>query len=252
MPTVPIERERKPYSAKEGTGKNYASEGARDEPVTAYPRPNDPVSSRASRSGRYDYNIANGAPSDPRAAPPPRKHRSSVGPGMPPSGQVPSTGYAKGRRSPPPTASYVRSDPVNIGDIPATQYASNIHGGRVQGQFDRDQEAYSYNSHRYGSNPANSGYDDERAKSTPNWGGQMPQPVGGSGFDSTYGSANTGSYPGPRARDYDRRSMYGAPPSIHPGGDSGGSDGWGSYANGTGGSGTYPTQSGYGNAGMQH
>jgi hypothetical protein len=53
-------------------------------------------------------------------------------------------------------------------------------------------------------------------------------------------------------RNYDRRSMYGAPPSMNPGGDAGGSDGWGSYANGNGASGMYPTQSGYGNAGMQH
>jgi hypothetical protein len=253
VPSVPIERERKPYSAKEGTGKIFASEGTRDEPLTAnYPRPNDPVNSRASRSARYDYNPANSTPPDPRAAPPHRRHRSSVGPGMPPTGQVPSTGYTKGRRSPPPTGSYVRSDPVNIGDIPASQYASNMHSGRVQGHFDRDQEAYGYNSYRHGSNPTNSGFDDERAKSTPNWGGQAPQPVGGGDFDSSYGTASNGSYPGPRARDYDRRSMYGAPSSMHPGSDVGGSDGWGSYANGNGPSGTYPSQPSYGNAGMQH
>jgi hypothetical protein len=39
---------------------------------------------------------------------------------------------------------------------------------------------------------------------------------------------------------------------MTPGGDSGGSDGWGSYANGNGTSGMYPAQPGYGNAGMQH
>jgi len=248
VPSVPIERERKPYSAKEGTGKIFAPEGPRDEFSGAnYPRPNDPVNSRASRTPRYDYNPANSASSDPRVAPPPRKHRSSVGPGMPPAGHIPSTGYSKGRRSPPPAGSYVRSDPVNVGDIPAAQYASNIHGGRTQGQFDRDQEASNYQSHRHGSNPANSGFEDERARSIPNWGGQAPPPGGGNGFDSSYGSATTGSYPGPRARNYDRRSMYGAPPSMNPGGDSGGSDGWGSYAPNM-----YPTQPGYGSAGMQH
>jgi hypothetical protein len=253
VPSVPIERERKPYSAKEGTGKIFASEGMRDESSsTTYPRPNDPASSRASRPGRYDYNFANGGTPDPRAAPPPRKHRSSVGPGMPPTGQTPNAGYAKGRRSPPPTGSYVRSDPVNIGDIPASQYASNMHGSRAQGYFDRDQETSGYHSYRHGSNPPNSGFEDERARSTPNWGGQVPQPGGGNDFESPYGSASTGSYPGPRARNYDRRSMYGAPPSMNPGGDSGGSDGWGSYANGNGASGMYPPPPGYGNAGVQH
>ncbi|KAM0707239.1 hypothetical protein Q7P35_006570 [Cladosporium inversicolor] len=253
VPTVPIERERKPYSAKEGTGKIFAPEFTRDEPFSAnYPRPNDPASSRASRPARYDYNFANGGTPDPRAAPPPRKHRSSVGPGMPPTGQTPNTSYAKGRRSPPPTGSYVRSDPVNIGDIPASQYNSNMHGARTQGNFDRDQEASGYHSYRHGSNPPNSGFEDDRSRSTPNWGGQVPQPGGGNDFESPYGSASTGSYPGPRARNYDRRSMYGAPPGMNPGGDSGGSDGWGSYANGNGAPGMYPTQPGYGNAGVQH
>lgn len=256
VPSVPIERERKPYSAKEGTGKVFASENPRDEPINmTYPRPNDPANSRASRSTRYDYNNnTNSAPPESRGAPPPRKHRSSVGPGMPPTGQVPSNGYAKGRRSPPPTGSYVRSDPVNIGDIPASQYASNIHGSRGQGHFDRDrdQDNSGYHSHRHNSNPANGGFEDERARPAPNWGGQVPQPAGGNGFDSPYGSASAGSYPGPRARNYDRRSMYGAPPSMNPGGDAGGSDGWGSYANGNGAPGMYPTQPGYGNAGMQH
>jgi hypothetical protein len=253
VPTVPFERERKPYSAKEGTGKIFASEATRDEPPSAtYPRPNDPANSRASRPGRYDYNFANGGTPDPRAAPPPRKHRSSVGPGMPPTSQTPNPGYAKGRRSPPPTGSYVRSDPVNIGEIPASQYASNMHGARAQGQYDRDQEASGYHSYRHGSNPPNSGFEDDRARSTPNWGGQVPQPGGGNEFESPYGSASTGSYPGPRARNYDRRSMYGAPPSMNPGGDSGGSDGWGSYAIGNGSSGMYPPQPGFGNAGVQH
>jgi hypothetical protein len=171
---------------------------------------------------------------------------------MPPTGQAPNTSYSKGRRSPPPTGSYVRSDPVNIGDIPASQYASNIHGARTQGNFDRDQEASGYHSYRHGPNPPNSGFEDERARSTPNWGGQVPQPGGGNDFESPYGSASTGSYPGPRARNYDRRSMYGAPPSMNAGGDSGGSDGWGSYTNGNGAPGMFPTQPGYGNAGMQH
>jgi hypothetical protein len=43
--------------------------------------------------------------------------------------------------------------------------------------------------------------------------------------------------------------MYGGPPGMNAGANSGGSDGWGSYANGNG---VYPPPQGHGNAGMQH
>lgn len=254
-PTVPIERERKPYSAKEGTGKIFASDGTRDDPLSAsYPRPNDPATSRTPRSTPYDYNTSGGSTFDPRAAPPPRKHRSSVGPGMPPTSQPPGTGYAKGRRSPPPANSYIRSDPANIGDIPAAQYASNIYSSRAPSHLDREQETSAYHANRHGSNAANGGFDDEtgRGRPIPSRGGQAPPPTGASNFDSPYGSASAGSYPGPRARNYDRRSMYGGPPSMNSGGGPGGSDGWGSYSNGNGAPGMYTPQPGYGNSGMQH
>jgi hypothetical protein len=253
VPSVPLERERKPYSAKEGAGKIFAPEGTRDEPSGAnYPRPNDPASSRASRNAHYDYNNTGGPPFDARAAPPPRKHRSSVGPGMPPTGQTPSTGYAKGRRSPPAASSYVRSDPVNVGEISANQYASNLHSSRTQSQPDWEQEAQNYHANRHNSTPGNGGYDDEtgRGKPIPNRGGQTPSSTGANNFDSPYGSVSAGSYSGPRARNYDRRSMYGGPPSMNAGGGPGGSDGWGSYSNGT--PGNYPPQPGYGNPSMQH
>jgi hypothetical protein len=250
MPSAPFERERKPYSAKEGTGKIFAPEGTRDEPSGAnYPRPNEPASSRASRAVHHDYNNTGGPSFDARAAPPPRKHRSSVGPGMPPTGQTPSTGYAKGRRSPPVASSYVRSDPVNVGEIPANQYASNLHSSRTQSQPDWEQEAQNYHANRHNSTPGNGGYDDEtgRGNPIPNRGAQTPL---SNNFDSPYGSASAGSYSGPRARNYDRRSMYGGPPSINTGGGPGGSDGWGSYSNGT--PGNYPPQPGYGYPSMQH
>jgi hypothetical protein len=249
-PSVPLERERKPYSAKEGTGKIFASESTRDEPPSAnYPRPNDPASSRTPRPANFDYNAASGLPNDLRAVPPPRKHRSSVGSGMPPTSQTPSTGYAKGRRTPPLANSYVRSDPVNIGEIPASQYASNLHSSRAQNYPDWEQETSGYHANRHGSN---GGFDDEaaRGRPIPNRGGQVPPPT--NSFDAPYGNAGIGSYPGPRARNYDRRSMYGAPTGVNPSSGPGGSDGWGSYSNGNGAPGIYPPQPGYGNPGMQH
>jgi hypothetical protein len=255
VPSALYERERKPYSAKEGTGKTSASEGTRDESSSAhYPRPNDPASSRPSRTAQYDYNNTNGSSFDSRAVPPPRKHRSSVGPGMPPTGQTPSTGYAKGRRSPPIASSYVRSDPVNVGEIPANQYVSNLHSSRTQGQSDWEQEANNHHANRHNSTPGNGGYDDEtgRGKPIPNRGGQAPSSTSANNFDSPYGSASTGSYSGPRARNYDRRSMHGGPPSMNAGGGPGGSDGWGSYSNGNGAPGNYTPQPGYGNPSMQH
>jgi hypothetical protein len=80
---------------------------------------------------------------------------------------------------------------------------------------------------------------------------QAPPPPGPPAYDSSYGTASTASYPGPRSRHYEerRRSMYGGPPSMNAGASSGGSDGWGSYANG---SGVYPPPQGHGNAGTQH
>lgn len=255
---VALERERKPYSAKEGTGKIFGFENVRDEPLSSnYGRPNDPSNTRAPRPTTHDYNTSSSVPPDPRMAPPPRKHRSSVGPGMPPTGQVPGTGYPKGRRSPPPGGSYVRSDPVNVGDIPAAQYSSNLHGSRTQGQFDREPESSNYHAHRHHSNPGNSGFEEEfyqapgRARPIPTRTNQGT-PAAGTNFDSSYGSASTGSYPGPRVRNYDRRSMYGGPPNTNPNGGAGGTDGWGSYLNNSEGSGVYPSQQGYGNAGMQH
>lgn len=265
VPSVPIERERKPYFAKEGTGKVFGSDSVRDEFTGAsQARPDDHVHMPAPRPTYYDHNTAS---PDIRTAPPPRKHRSSVGPGMPPISQMPGASYPKGRRSPPPSSSYVRSDPVNLGDIPAAQYASNLHGSRQQGHFDRDQfdeNPYHHTSRRgHNTNTMNNNSFEEdlpqgsgKAKPIPPRANQAPPlpPAGTNGYDSSYGSASAGSYPGPRARNYEdrRRSMYGGPPGMNSGGGSGGSDGWGSYANGSGAPGMYLPQQGYGNAGVQH
>ena len=258
VPSVPIERERKPYSGKEGTGKVFVSDNLREESVNpGQPRPSDPtVHMPAPRPAYYDHNAPGTTPYDPRVLPPTRKHRSSTGPGMPPNLQPPSSGYSKGRRSPPPMSAYIKSDPVNVGDIPAAQYASNLHNPRP---FDRDQpdDNSQYHPSRRGHTPTHNGFEDEppngtgRARTIPPRMNQAPPPPGPPAYDSSYGTASTASYPGPRSRHYEerRRSMYGGPPSMNAGASSGGSDGWGSYANG---SGVYPPPQGHGNAGTQH
>jgi hypothetical protein len=258
VPSVPIERERKPYSGKEGTGKVFVSDNLREDPVNAgQPRPSDPtVHMPAPRPTYYDHNTSGTTPYDPRVLPPTRKHRSSTGPGMPPTGQPPSSGYSKGRRSPPPMSAYIKSDPVNVGDIPAAQYASNLHNPRP---FDREQpdDSSQYHPSRRGHTPTHNGFEDEtphgigRARTIPPRTSQAPPPPGPPAYDSSYGTASTASYPGPRSRHYEerRRSMYGGPPNMNAGASAGGSDGWGSYANGGG---VYPPPQGHGNAGMQH
>jgi hypothetical protein len=256
VPSVPIERERKPYSGKEGSGKVFVSDSMREDPVnTGQHKPIDPtVHMPAPRPTYYDHNSSGSTPYDPRAAPPTRKHRSSTGPGMPPTGPPSSAGYSKARRSPPPMSAYIKSDPVNVGDIPAAQYASNLHGPRP---FDREQpdDNSQYHPSRRGHTPTHNGFEDEaphgRPRTIPPRTNQAPPPPGPSAYDSSYGTASTASYPGPRCRNYEerRRSMYGGPPGMNAGANSGGSDGWGSYANGNG---VYPPPQGHGNAGMQH
>lgn len=260
VPSVPIERERKPYFAKEGTGKMF-SDSPRDETAgTNQARSNDAAHMPPPRSMNYDQGApsqaAGGAQSDPRAIPHTKRHRSSMGPGMPPPAQPPVGSYPRGRRSPPPAASYVRSDPVNLGDIPAGQYASNLHNPRPQSHFDRDQfddNQYNYPNRRAtASAGVGNSFDEEtqRGKPIPSRNSQPPPPMGPNGYDSAYGSAAPGSYPGPRRSNYDdrRRSMYGGPPNLN----TGGSDGWGSFGNPNSAPGMYPPQQGYGSAGTQH
>ncbi|KAM0720476.1 hypothetical protein Q7P37_004612 [Cladosporium fusiforme] len=261
VPSVPIERERKPYYAKEGTGKMFADSSRDDSPGMNPGRPTDPAHMPPPPRASYnDYSAhsqaPNGASSDPRAIPHTKRHRNSASQGVPPNGQIPGTSYPKGRRSPPPSAAYVRSDPVNLGEIPPGQYASNLHNPRPVSHFERDQfddGQYNYPNRRTTASAGVGNQFDEGGKPIPSRSNQPPPPTASNGFDSAYGSAASGSYPGPRARNYDdrRRSMYGGPPpSLNSGG---GSDGWGSFANTNGAPGMYPPpQQGYGNPGTQH
>lgn len=117
--SFPIERERKPYTAREGGGKVHnqdksSSSTTRPEPTTA-------------RSSRTNSNLPQPqfAPSRPTdiPAPGPRSHRKSMS-GAPYGSSMGANRYGT---SPPPTNPYTRSEGTNIGDIPASQYASNVH-----------------------------------------------------------------------------------------------------------------------------
>lgn len=120
-PAVPIERERKPYFAKEGMGKKYDAEDDKfrefDRDGRQY-RP-DPPLKRPSRTG-------SGIPTatDPMNIPfANRSHRLSTGPSQANQSWSNST-----RRSPTTQNGFARSDPIDVGGISPSQYASNLHG----------------------------------------------------------------------------------------------------------------------------
>lgn len=120
MPQVPIERARKPYYAREGGGKIHEQ----DEPSNAAKRP-ETASTRSSRanSSLQQPQYATSRPTDiPQTGS--RSHRTSM------SGAHPSSVGARRYGTSPSsntTNTYTRSEGTNIGDIPASQYASNIH-----------------------------------------------------------------------------------------------------------------------------
>lgn len=244
MPSIPIERERKPYFAKEGTGKQYEGESDPRPDSNPYATQIPPRPVRQN-SGPMPSSSANGTPSDPRSIPQQSRPRISTGPGTP----FQPGSYSRGRRSPPPMNAFARSEPIGVGDIPASQYVSNLHNPRTPNNFDREPDENPL--HRFPSRRGNnsSSYDDDlptRGKPIPSRNGPPPPPP--NGYDSTYMSTAPpvgGPYPSrPRPTptyDNRRHSQYG-PGSMSAG--PGGSDGWGSFANG------YPPQS-YGGT-VQH
>lgn len=130
-PAVPIERERKPYFAKEGMGKRYDAEDDyrrgydRDDYGRGYDRDGrqhrpDPPTKRPSRTGPGTIPGATDPMNIPFAN---RTHRLSTGP--PPAG---SSWSNSTRRSPTSQNGFARSDPVDVGGISPSQYASNLHG----------------------------------------------------------------------------------------------------------------------------
>ncbi|KAI4719804.1 hypothetical protein E4T48_04039 [Aureobasidium sp. EXF-10727] len=119
----PIERERQPYTAKEGSGKVYEDDrrnASRSETVNRTSRAN---------SAAPQPQFSQSRPTD---IPPTgqRVHRLSATGQRPNFGTPPPLGY--------PPNPYTRSEGTNIGDIPSTHYNSNMHPD------DRDRDRVRY------------------------------------------------------------------------------------------------------------
>ncbi|KAG9595037.1 hypothetical protein KCU97_g5379, partial [Aureobasidium melanogenum] len=115
----PIERERQPYTAKEGSGKVYDDD-----------RRNTGRTENMNRTSR-----ANSAAPEPQFSqsrptdiPGQRHHRLSATGQRPNFGTPPPLGY--------PPNPYTRSEGTNISDVPSTHYSSNMHSD------DRDRTRY--------------------------------------------------------------------------------------------------------------
>ncbi|EMC96645.1 hypothetical protein BAUCODRAFT_484509 [Baudoinia panamericana UAMH 10762] len=259
-PSVTFERERKPYTAKEGTGKVHERESERENgrPSTSHFKPapdqQPPPNIRSSRSSagvptQATYSSSNGT--EPVSIPATRSHRQSNAQGPPPAmlnhmngginGSVP-----KGRRTPPPRSPYVQSEPTNLNGIPPSQYASNLYTSfgannpRDHFMLDPEEDSPRRNHHRRGTDRAgaNGASNDDDTS-----GGRgypippRPPPSTQTYQDSGFGPP-MGSYPRQNGlSSADRRSTWYGPNG------SAGTDGYGSFQNGGSG---YPGQSTYG------
>lgn len=253
-PSMPLERERKPYFAKEGSGKQY-DEGR---PIPA-PYRTDSSQANGSRASRTNSGIpaqamyaSSSGPSEPMNIPQRHSHRLSTSQAPPP---MANGGYSKsGRRSPPARSPFARSEPDFVGSMPNSQYGSNLHPTQSREQYaqvDPDEEqSRRYRSRSradrpgtFGSNPN----DDDRGYPIP--GRNVPLNSGyeyGSGpapgalpigndmrGQSVGGMHPVGSFPARRpgvsanTSDGRRKSMH--TPGLGIGHD-GGTDGYGSFA----------------------
>ncbi|EGP88396.1 unnamed protein product [Zymoseptoria tritici ST99CH_1A5] len=236
-PAVPIERERKPYFGKEGMGKKYEAGDERDSrdynrPATSQYRPE----ASGSRSSRANNPASSALPTEYSSIPSStRSHRMSIG--------AHSGAGGKSSRRSPPRGGFARSDPIDVGAIPPSQYASNLYGTSF-GARDRftedldDDVARPHNVRRPADRHA-SATEDEYSNSRPIPPRNNPPP-NPSGYDSAYASGGppppNGNFPhrnsGSAQEGERRRSWYQSMPpgsgSMAPGG--GGSDGYGSYA----------------------
>ncbi|TKA70984.1 hypothetical protein B0A55_08030 [Friedmanniomyces simplex] len=245
-PSFPLERERKPYTAKEGRGKNYSNETEREaRPPTSQFKPTEapPPNNRSARStsgvptqSTYSNSSGQGSGVSEPMNIPSRSHRQSMGQGPPPamlnnmnSGMNGS--LSKGRRTPPPRNPYARSEPLDISGIPASQYASNLHpnyppGGNARDQFaggEAEDDPHARRNHRRRNSIDRDFRDRDRDRdrdpSTNNGGGGGGGGGGSSSKDDDLSANNnTGrGYPiPPRPRrnsvDRDRPATRGLPP----------------------------------------
>jgi hypothetical protein len=167
---APIERERQPYTAKEGSGKMYE-----DDRRNAGRTENMNRTSRAN-SAAPQPQFAQSRPTDiPITGQ--RHHRLSTSGQRPNFGTPPTLGY--------PPNPYTRSEGTNVGDVPSAQYGSNMHlddrdrmrHPRRDDESRESKRASWYPSRGYDYDGA---YDDKR------------RPAGGS---DGYGSYNNGHPP---------------------------------------------------------
>lgn len=272
-PSVPIERERKPYSGKEGAGKTHED----GRPNTNHYRPENPQFSNT-RPSRAQSGVpppamyGSSGPSDAMNIPQRQTHRMSVGQGPPP---MANSGYSRSsRRSPPPMKNpFARSEPEFVGSMPNSQYNSNLHPAHPREQYpgDPDEEQFRRYHSRSRADRSNSGREDDdtsggRGYPIPGRGvpinngfeygaGPAGGPPMGDPRSQQGGGIPVGSYPSRRhvgsfgAEDR-RKSMYGSPAPGMGGGD-GGTDGYGSFAQGMNGGPGYPPQQSYGSS-VQH
>ncbi|KAH0368208.1 hypothetical protein KCU65_g4114, partial [Aureobasidium melanogenum] len=116
----PIERERQPYTAKEGSGKVYDDDRrntVRTETINRTSRAN---------SAAPEPQFSQSRPTDIPTGQ--RRHRLSATGQRPDLGSPPPLGY--------PPNSYTRSEGTNISEVPPAQYSSNMHAD------DRDRTRY--------------------------------------------------------------------------------------------------------------
>nr|POE54203.1 hypothetical protein CFP56_63506 [Quercus suber] len=144
--SVPIERERKPYTAKgEGSGKQYDVDQDRDRergqhrtPPTAYRSENPGVDGR-SRTGSNLPTQSSFTGNSESMSVPSNRHRKSFGQTTsvpPPSGGFSNFARAGRRSPPPPRNSHGWIEPANVAEIPSSQYASNMPRGSTIGARD--------------------------------------------------------------------------------------------------------------------
>lgn len=236
-PSMPIERERKPYFAKEGSGKRYEGEGDRERDFERDSAQSSREPSRpAANKYRPDYSgnvpprsntqmppqgmYSRSGSTDPVNIPPPnRRNRMSTGP---PPLQTGSYGKSGRRNSPPSARGFARSDPMDIGNIPQSQYASNLHSGTPRDRFssDADEDGMRYNqARRPPDRNLNYMNDDEMMNGRP-----IPPRSGppAPGYDPNAPPNNYGPR-GNAGAGAQGRSFYSAAPNA-------GTDGYGSYA----------------------
>lgn len=279
QPSIPLERERKPYYAKEGMGKKYGTENDRERdnrpPTSQYRADGPPPTIRSSRSnsGVPTQSSFNNSASDPVNIPPSRGHRMSVNQGPPPSmlnggqggmnsmsGSLPKAG----RRTPPPR-NYARTDPLDVSGIPSSQYASNLHSDYAPSPRDRyagdpDEDTLRrHHNRRPTERSSTNGMSANNNEDDPSSGRGYPipprPPPSAQGYDPSYGTTGgppAGSYPRNGFFADGRRSTWYGASNMGPSaaGGAGGSDGYGSFS-GNGGS-AYPNQQLYGSSAAQH